>query len=163
MSQTVQSCRCHQHGPNSDEISRHLFELGREELVLFPPPMRPMRGAEGCPQVDGGGSDAGPPPSVLPRPLSDMVSSKITPTQAGAPSPKSTATINKGHLLAGYTPYTSKNYTQRCTTTLFASPARSIVSWSFSKMRLGYVVLIIYALDTFSGRDLLPHQHLPTR
>ena len=45
-------------------------------------------------------------------------------------------------------------YTQRCTTTLFASPARSIVSWSFSKTRFGNVVPIVYTLDAFSGRDL---------
>lgn len=28
--------------------------------------MRPMRGADPLPHVDGGGSDAGPPPSVFP-------------------------------------------------------------------------------------------------
>ena len=36
--------------------------------------MRPMRGAEGLPHVDGGGSEGGPPPSVFPCPLPDMLS-----------------------------------------------------------------------------------------
>ena len=36
--------------------------------------MRPIpgRGAEGHPHVYGGGSEAGPPPCVFPRPLPDM-------------------------------------------------------------------------------------------
>ena len=40
--------------------------------------MRPMRGVEGRPHVDGGGSEPGPPPSVFPRPSPDMFSFEMS-------------------------------------------------------------------------------------
>lgn len=58
----------------------YLDELGREPRPLSQSPMRPMRGEEELPHVDGGGSSAGPPPSVFPRPLPD-IARLVKPTQ----------------------------------------------------------------------------------
>ena len=60
-------------GPcSSSSLSLSRTIGGRLAGVSFHSPMRPIRGAVGLPHVDGGGSEAGPPPSVFPRPLPDM-------------------------------------------------------------------------------------------
>lgn len=65
--------------------------------------MRPMRCAGGLPHVGGGGSEGGPPPSVFPRPLSDMFSTEKSSTRKLALSDVSTATATLEICTCTYT------------------------------------------------------------